>query len=115
MRRLRSFSMHVADLDGSATPAVKGKWSATVTIPLHDGSEAALSGATVNGSWSAGGSGSCTTNGSGLCTITRSNISGSTVSFTVNSVTQASNSYSAGANHDPDGDSNGTTIRLTRP
>ena len=37
------------------------------------------------------------------------------VNFTVVSVTMAGRTYDRTLNHDPDGDSNGTTIRVNRP
>lgn len=112
-------TMHVGDLDGSSTAGSRGKWNAAVTITIHNGNDIPLSGATVSGSWSGGGSGSgsCTTNGSGQCTVSKNNISqnGSSITFTVTNVTHSSNTYSAGANHDPDGDSNGTAITVLKP
>ncbi|MFZ0544488.1 MAG: hypothetical protein WAM60_03585 [Candidatus Promineifilaceae bacterium] len=108
-------TLHVGDLDGSST--INGnRWNANVLITIHDSSENPLANATVNGSWSSGanGSGSCVTNGSGQCTISRDNIRGNrdSVIFTVNTVTHAANTYQAGDNHDPDGDSNGTNIEV---
>ena len=35
--------------------------------------------------------------------------------FKVNNVTLAGNTYNSSANHDPDGDSNGTTIIVSQP
>jgi hypothetical protein len=37
------------------------------------------------------------------------------VTLTINSVSMAGFTYQATANHDPDGSSNGTTIRVNRP
>lgn len=112
-------SMHVGDLDGSTASANGGRWNATITIVIHDGNEAPLANATVNGSWSGGASGSdsCITNGSGQCSITKNNISrnSSSATFTVTNVTHTSNAYQAGNNHDPDGDSNGTAITVFKP
>jgi hypothetical protein len=106
-------TVHVADLDGSSTPS-GNRWNANVTITVHNGSEGPVANATVSGSWSAGttGTGSCVTNASGQCTITKNNIGGgvASVTFTVNNVTAAGQTYVAGSNHDPDGDSNGTAI-----
>jgi hypothetical protein len=106
-------TMHVGDLEGSST-IFGNRWSADVLVTIHDDSENPLANASVSGSWSNGtsGSGNCVTNGSGQCTITRNNLRGniSDVTFNVSSVTHASNTYQASANHDPDGDSNGTSI-----
>ena len=105
--------MHVGDLDGQAVPS-GSKWTARVTILVHDQSNNPVSGATVTGAWSAGakGSVSCTTNSSGLCTVSKANLSSRTasVTFSMTSVVRSSYSYQSSANHDPDGDSNGTVI-----
>lgn len=106
-------TMHVGDLDGSAVVDGRGgKWSATVTVTVHDSSENPVSNATVNGSF-----GSCVTDGSGECSMTRSNINrnSSSVTFTMDSITHSSNVYNSADNHDPDGDSNGTDITVLKP
>jgi hypothetical protein len=110
---------HAGDLDASTTIGRGGKWNATVTILVHDSAENPVAGATVNGSWSNGasGSGSCVTDGSGQCSVTNNNInrnSGS-ATLTVDGITHGSLLYNAGNNHDPDGDSDGTAIIVTKP
>ena len=76
-------------------------------------------GVTVSGAWSSGANGtsSCTTNAVGQCTVTKTNIrnSVSSVTFSVTNVTGGSLTYTPAANHDPDGDSNGTTIIVNKP
>ena len=84
--------------------------------PVH----AAVSGATVQGAWSSGGTGSCITSASGRCTLTSPSLTRKTasVTFTVTTVTTVAASgrtYDAGVNHDPDDDSTGTTIVVARP
>jgi hypothetical protein len=78
-----------------------------------------MSGATVSGAWSGGYSGSdqCITGGDGSCTITTGDIrrKDANVSFTVNDVTLSTFQYEPVLNHDPDGDSNGTTITIAKP
>lgn len=110
-------TMHVGDLDGSSVPGSRNRWSAVVTVTVHDSSELPVENATVNGSWGNGtnGSGSCTTDSSGQCQVTKNNLKGnvSSVTFTVTGVSHATNNYDA-ANHDPDGDSNGTTILVNQ-
>ncbi len=104
--------LHVGDLDGASVDSGR-RWNAQVTIAVHDDGHAAVSGATVTGSWSAGanGSASCTTDGGGMCVISKSvRDSNPSVTFTVTSVTHATLTYDASANHDPDGDSTGTVI-----
>ena len=87
-------------------------------ITVHDSGHNSVADATVNGSWSAGASGSnsCVTNSSGQCSITKNNINknSSSAVFTVDSITHASLAYDS-ANHDPDGDSDGTTIIIAKP
>jgi choice-of-anchor B domain-containing protein len=113
-------TFHIGDLDGAGVLGGQGgKWNATVSITVHGTGEDPVENATVNGSWSTGanGSGSCVTNASGQCSITKNNIkrNSSSVTFAVTSLSQASLVYSAGLNHDPDGDSNGTTIVVAKP
>ena len=110
--------MHVGDLDGSGVAAPRNRWDASVTITVHDAGETPIAGATVNGSWDVGGGGSCTTDASGQCSVIKNNIKGNEASatFTVTDVTRnAGDTYDSGANHDPDGDSNGTSITILQP
>jgi len=112
------FTVHVGDLDGSAAPGAKTRWDATVTITIHNESEGPVLGATVSGIWSGNvtGAGTCTTDSSGQCSITldglRTNVS--SVTFTVTSVVESSSYYDSTANHDPDGDSDGTSITVNK-
>jgi PKD repeat protein len=110
--------MHVGDLHGSQTNQ-GSTWTAIVTITVHDGNESPVSNATVSGTWSNGTSGtaSCATNGSGQCTVSKSSILKRTgsVKFTVDNITPATLTYNSAANRDPDGDSNGTSITVTKP
>lgn len=106
-------TMHIGDLDGSSSTA--RRWDATVTITVHDSSENPVANATVYGVWDyRNTSANCTTNSSGQCSVTlsfiRSNLS--SVTFTVNDIVKAGSTYAPGSNHDPDGDSNGTTITV---
>ena len=107
---------HVGDLDSSTT-AKGNTWTALITITVHDANHAPLAGATVSGSWSLGSAGSsCTTGSNGQCTVSRSGISKRAVSvtFIVNDVTAPSKTYASSLNHDPDGDSNGTSVTVSR-
>ena len=107
---------HIGDLDGSS--ANNGNtWTASVAISAHDSTHGSLANATVTGSWSNGGTGSCTTNGAGQCSISKAGTAKkvASVTFTVTGVTPSSLAYSAPANHDPGGDSNGTTIVVSKP
>ena len=112
-------SMHAWDLDASTTAANRGRWTATVTITVHDEGHAPLANATVSGSWSSGanGSGSCTTDGSGKCSVTKNNVkqNSASVTFTVTDIAHTANAYDETANHDEESDSNGTTITVSKP
>lgn len=111
-------TMHVGDLDGSSATN-RARWDATVTILIVNASGSPVANATVSGAWSSGASGSasCTTNSNGTCSVQETRISRRTASvdFTVNNVTASGLTYNPGANTDPDGDSNGTTITVNQP
>jgi PKD repeat protein len=110
---------HVGDLDGGASPGSRSRWDATVTVVVHDADEAPVNGATVSGAWSNGanGSGSCVTGPSGQCAVSKSNLKSnvSQVTFSVSDISGAGISYLPSANHDPDGDSDGTAITVNQP
>ncbi len=111
-------AMHIGDLDGTATK-VGRDWKATVVIAVHSASHGTLSNAVVSGAWSGGysGSASCTTGSVGTCSDTTPKIGSSqpSVTFSVTGITRGGYTYDSSANHDPDGDSNGTTITVNRP
>ena len=73
----------------------------------------------VGGVWTdaATGRGSCTPDLSGQCSIDKSNIKTNITSvvFTIENIDLAGYTYSPDANHDPDGDSDGTTITIYIP
>ena len=108
--------MHVGDLDGAAT-SQRRLWTSTVTITVHDSSHTVLANASVTGLWNDGTVGTCTTNADGRCTVSRSGIPKMTSSagFSVTNVTRAVSGYTPTENHDPDGDSSGIAITVTRP
>jgi hypothetical protein len=109
---------HVGDLDGVGAP-VRSKWEATVTITVHDQDDNPLANAAVAGTWSSGAKGGaeCTADANGQCNVVKGNLklTVTSVTFTVDSVTLAGYSYAPAANHDPDGDSDGTTITVSAP
>jgi hypothetical protein len=110
--------IHVGDLEG-APATVRKNWNATVTITVHDAGHNSVAGITVTGDWSGGttGTSSCSTNGSGQCSVTSSNMNSkkTSVTFTVTSLSGSGYIYNSGANHDTDGDTNGTSITVLRP
>jgi hypothetical protein len=111
-------TLHSGDLDRSAS-ASGSKWTARVVITVHNASHAVVSGVTVTGNWGGGanGSASCTTGTNGQCTVTKSNLKSSlsSVTFTLSNMTRTGWTYASNLNHDPDGDSNGSTITIPRP
>ena len=109
--------LHVGDLDGTSGKSGNG-WVARTTITVHDANDSPVSSATVSGKWSYSTSTvTCTTDSLGKCTISSSRLSRNTssVSFTVGSLSKSGGTYDATKNHDPETDSNGTTITVRRP
>jgi hypothetical protein len=111
----------VGDLDASTKALGKKAWKATVAVSVHDEAENPLANASVSGSWSSGnplGEASCITDRNGQCSVTSPKLPSSTssVTFSVDNVTHATvSSYDTAANHDPDGDSDGTSITVSAP
>ena len=103
---------HIGDLDRAVTNQ-GGNWTAHVTLTAHDTFEGRVAGAVVTGFWPSHWA-SCTTNAAGQCTVTRTmprSIRSTT--FTINEVSSPL-IYTWTSNHDPDGDSDGTSITVTR-
>jgi PKD repeat protein len=105
--------LHVGDLDGSAT-RLRNKWVAAVTITVHDGNHQPVGNVTVNGTWTGSASGVCTTNGVGQCTLFLERSGNANATFTIGSLVSAGGVYVSAGNHDPDGDSNGSSIVIRR-
>jgi PKD repeat protein len=110
-------TVNVSDLEGASASGKGQAWTATVTVSVVDDTGTAVSGATVSGSWTSGGSSTCTTSSNGSCSVTVS-VNGkkaSTTDFTVTDVVLAGYAYVASSNTDADGDSDGTTISISKP
>lgn len=111
-------TLHVGDLDATTTLS-SSRWSATVTITVHDGNHLPVAGVVVSGAWSgsATGTANCTTGANGTCSLTKSNIKTNiaSVTFTVSDLSETDYQYQANDNHDPDTDSDGTVITINRP
>jgi predicted extracellular nuclease len=107
----------IADLDAVGVQIV-GRWLAVAIIHVHDEDGRPIAGATVQGVW-LGDSVlpvSCTTGASGRCSVsTTAYRRTSQVSFQVDDVSHGSAAYDPGANQDPDGDSDGTSLTVTQP
>ena len=106
-------TMHVGDLDASAVSTGRN-WTATVTITARDNAGALVTGATVNGIWARGNTAACTTDASGTCSVATTTRA-KREQFTVTDLDHPSLSYDSSGNTDPDGDSNGTVIRIKKP
>jgi Fe-S cluster assembly scaffold protein SufB len=118
----QSTGMHVGNL--TAIPSNDGSsWSATVEIAVHDAAHNLINGVTVVGDWTPNSflvANTCTTGdlgGFGTCIVLYPSISNKRkfVTFAVNSLTKAGYTYASGSNHDVDGGSDGTTIKVTKP
>lgn len=72
--------------------------------------------ATVSGTWSTGESAQCTTGVYGVCVFSLRDLTNKvhSVTFTVNDVQRTYSIYQPSVNTDPDGDSNGTQIIVSR-
>lgn len=113
-------SVHVGDLDGSRILLARRQWRATVTILAHNASHKPVSGATVSGTWNAGGAisaVSCKTGSTGKCSLVKDKIDTAigSVTFSVTGLVASGAPYDKTINHDPDGDSNGTSITIKKP
>lgn len=93
-------TVSVANLTGSAA-AVRNGWRATITVTVADSGGTVVGGATVAGSFTAGGSSvSCTTASNGSCSVSTGNISKKTTSttYSVTGITGTDLSYDATGN-----------------
>ena len=113
-------TIHVGDLDGASTKLGKGTWSAQVTVLIYDGGENPLVGAVVTGTFTQNGSiaipASCITLAGGTCVLDSGQLpkKSGNAAFTVDDVSLEGHDYQSSNNHDPDGDSDGTTIALSK-
>lgn len=112
--------MHVGDLDATRTKSGNG-WKSTLTVKIESATHAALPSASVSlrvtGSAGYSATGSCTTGTAGTCSLSTGRVSGSntTITWTVTGVTRSGYTYDSAANHDPESDSNGTSITVNKP
>ena len=113
--------MHVGNLTAIASNDGTS-WSAIVEVEVHDAAHNPLNGATMVGSWTPPGlnSNTCTTGdlgGNGTCIVLYPgiNIKKKSVTFSVSSLTMALYTYASASNHDIDGGSNGTSIKVNKP
>ena len=108
--------LHIGDLANTSFNA-GSTWTSRVQVTVHNAAHSLVAGATVSGTWqNITGNTSCTTSAAGTCSVSvmlHQNVK--SILFSVTSITQSGAVYQPSANHDPDGDSNGTTILVTHP
>ena len=100
--------VHLATASG-ASALKKSGWTAIVTVSVADASGKPVGGATVTGTWSAGGTGTCVTTAAGSCSFS-ANLSRKIASttWTVSSIAAAGYGYDAAANL-------GSPVTVNRP
>ena len=107
----------IADLDGYAVASF-GTWTASSVVKVMDDAGQPVAGAEVMGSWIGGQyeDASCVTNASGRCTVSAPYFYRADLAFfVVSDVVLAGATYDAGANSDPDGDSDGHAVEVAAP
>ncbi|MDH5665785.1 MAG: hypothetical protein OEY10_05765, partial [Nitrosopumilus sp.] len=112
-------NVHVSDLDGSSEMKKRSRWRAKVYITVRDHNGDLVENALVEGNWSGGASGSddCVSDSNGRCRVRSDRVSAShpTITFTVTRIAHNRLDYDATLNSDPDDDSNGTSITVSKP
>ena len=109
-------TIHIGDLDGSSQNVFWVIWLARVTMTAHDSDHNPVAGATISGVFSDGSSVfQCTTNSNGQCFVQGYQWWLSSLTFTVTKISHVDLNYKLDDNHDPEGDSNGTSITVRRP
>jgi hypothetical protein len=115
--QVSSNAIHVGDLDSTSTwNARRSKWMARVTVIVHTAGEAPLSNVKVTFGLSDGTTKSCTTASNGTCVVSKEKAANvASLTFTVRTLVRSGYTYSSGSNHDPNSDSNGSSIVVSRP
>jgi len=109
-------TIHIGDLDGSSRNVFWTIWAATVTMTVHNTDHNPVPSATVYGVFSDGSSVfQCTTGSNGRCSVQGYQWLRNSLTFTVTDIYHVDLEYEPVNNHDPDGDSNGTSITVNRP
>jgi hypothetical protein len=107
--------VHVGDLDGTGERLSSSKWRARVVVVVHDDLDSPNAGVQVTVRFGPNASLTCTTNDLGRCSVSkRYQTSKAKVTATVLGLA-GQLPYDGAANHDADGDSDGTSIVVLRP
>lgn len=112
-------SMHVHDLDAASATTQGGRWGTVVEVAIGNEGEGGVSSATVSGRFTQGNLSfvvACTTDASGRCAVSSGTFASAKgkVTFQVLGVNHPSLKYDASRNHDSDGDSDGTAIKISK-
>jgi thermitase len=113
-------TLHVGDLDGQSTFQSNTRWTAEVTVTVHDEAHNPFNGLTVvTGRWSGGVSGTdigedIDQNGQITFSYPAIHKRIESVTFTIESVS-GSLPYDSNKNHDPDSDGDGMRITVFKP
>ena len=108
--------IHVGNIDGAAF-SQGSEWTANVQITVHTQDELPMTGVSVIGEWDNGSEVAlCVTGDDGTCTLTSppNRKRNKRITFTLTNLSHSMATYDSSANHDPDGDSDGTTITVRR-
>ena len=110
-------TVHVGDLDDASLKLAKGRWRGIVVVRIEDAAHGPLVGLVVHGTFRQNGqsaTASCPTGTDGSCSLSwEMPAKGGNGSFTVDAVS-GPGTYAPAANHDVEGDSDGTTIALSK-
>ncbi|HSL69341.1 MAG TPA: hypothetical protein VK864_03825, partial [Longimicrobiales bacterium] len=108
--------LHFGDLDASSAKQGGSRWVGTVTVTAHGPNHEVLANADVGGLWFDNVEFTCTTNAQGQCTasrVFRNRVS--SMNFLAVGIVFGLTPFTPEANHDPDGDSDGTIITVRKP
>lgn len=113
--------VHIGDLVPIKVSLNKGEWRAQVDVTVHDGEHRPIDGVTVEATWDAGDTGgadACTTLAlwNGRCALSSDRVKNrvQSVTFVITEASHPSLDYDPSLNHDPDGDSDGRTVVVTK-
>lgn len=111
--------VHIADLDDETPPGGGRRIQALVGIWVHDAEHRPAYNVVVRGSWSGAITGTtrCTTDQLGYCQMASrqmDNEQGIMITMTVKAFDTPGLELDTKLNHEPDGDSDGTKIRIQR-